>query len=114
MSARVLLSTDESGTPALMTPMNDDDTTARFLQQLARALHVYGLPSHRLEEALQGMAEDLHCDAQFLVTPTAIVSSFGSETRLLRIDGGETHLERLAELNEIMSAVREGASSVDE
>ena len=46
--------------------------------------------------------------AQFLVTPTSIVASVGDGTRLIRIDQGETHLERLADLNRIMGDVRSG------
>ncbi len=89
------------------SPASDADE-ARFLQQLARGLHVYGLPSHRLEEALHGMAHSLRFDAQFLVTPTAVICSFGNETRLMRVDQGETHLERLTELDQIMTEVRAG------
>ncbi|MEM7163830.1 MAG: threonine/serine exporter family protein [Planctomycetota bacterium] len=85
-----------------------DPNAAEFIEELARALHIYGLPSHRLEEALRGMSQELAVDAQFLVTPTAIVSSVGTTTHLARIDQGQTHLERLADVNRIMSNVRKG------
>lgn len=69
---------------------------------------MYGLPSHRLEEALSSISRELAVDAQFLVTPTAIVSSIGTTTHLSRIDQGQTHLERLADVNRVMTDVRAG------
>ena len=57
------------------------------------------------------MAEGLSVPAQFLVTPTSIIAAVGDDTRLLRIDQGETHLERLTDLNRIMSDVRSGELS---
>ena len=95
---------------------SDDDPGAdpaadEFMAELARALHVYGVPSHRLEEALNEMARAIGIEAQFLTTPTAIVSSVGTRTRLQRIDQGETHLERLTDLHQIMTEVRKGLLS---
>lgn len=86
------------------------DTGAKsvFLAELAGALQVYGVPSHRLEEALNDMAHTLGLRAQFLTTPTAIVSSIGTRTRLQRIDQGQTNLERLSDLHQIMADVRKG------
>ena len=87
---------------------------ADFLVRLARALHVYGLPSHRLEETIDSLARDLGCPAEVLVTPTAIVCSFEGETRLERIDEGDSHLERLGDLHEVASAVRARQITVQE
>lgn len=86
--------------------------TAAFLMRLAEALHAYGTPSHRLEEALGMMSEALAIEAQYLVTPTSIVASIGPERRqetyLVRIDSGETNLDKLASLNEVMQRVEDG------
>ena len=95
------------------TPENET-RTADLLVRLARALHVYGLPSHRLEEVIDSLARDLDCPAEILVTPTAIVCSVEGETRLERIDEGETQLERLGDLHDVASAVRSGEITVDE
>lgn len=81
------------------------NSAPEFLETLARALHVYGLPSHRLEETLTRMSQALGVDAQFLVTPTAVISSVGDTTHLTRVDQGQTNLERLADLNDIMIRV---------
>ena len=98
----------------MMDPRLQD--TATFLVRLARALHAYGTPSHRLEEALELMSADLDIEAQYLVTPTSIVASIGperaQETYLVRIDPGETNLEKLAALNEVMQRVEGGELDV--
>ena len=52
---------------------------AGFLVKLGRALHTYGTPSHRTEEALTRIAARLGLRAQFLVTPTSILGSFGED-----------------------------------
>ncbi|MEM7352245.1 MAG: threonine/serine exporter family protein [Acidobacteriota bacterium] len=94
----------------MMDPRLQD--TAAFLMRLAEALHAYGTPSHRLEEALEMMSEALDIEAQYLVTPTSIVASIGpdrrQETYLVRIDSGETNLDKLASLNEVMQRVEDG------
>jgi len=94
----------------MMDPGQQDKAT--FLMGLAKALHAYGTPSHRLEEALDLLSADLGIEAQFLVTPTSIVASIGperkQETYLVRIDSGETNLDKLAALNEVMSQVEGG------
>lgn len=98
--------------PAANPAPDELSPEAVFLETLGGALHVYGLPSHRLEAALSEMARALDVEAQFLVTPTSIVFSFGPATRLLRIDPGETHLERLTDLHRIMTDVRKERTAV--
>lgn len=94
---------------------NPDDQRVQelgdFLEELVRSLHVYGLPSHRLEEAMNDMARILDVEAQFLITPTSVIMSTGTRTRLLRIDQGETDLERLTEIDRIMKEVKTGERS---
>lgn len=85
---------------------------AALLTRLARALHAYGMPSHRLEEALEHVRATLGVEAQFLVTPTSVQAAIGPETEqrtvLLRIDAGETNLEKLARLTDVIRALAEG------
>ncbi len=89
-----------------MTPSKQ---TSTFLIRLARALHAYGTPSHRLEEALEIISAELGVEAQYLVTPTSIFASIGpegeQETTLIRLEPGETDLEKLTALHEIMQRV---------
>lgn len=83
-----------------------DPEAAEFLEELARALHIYGLPAHRLENVMTDVARLLGLDAQFLITPTSVIIAIGLETRLLRIDQGESDLERLADLDAILRRVK--------
>lgn len=91
---------------------------ARFLMSLARALHHYGMPSYRVEHALSVVAAKLGVEAQFLVTPTSIVSSVGSAEEgravLLRLDQGEADLSKLAALNELLRDVFSGETDAGE
>ncbi len=86
--------------------------TAAFLMRLAEALHAYGTPSHRLEEALGIISKSLRIEGQFLATPTSIVASIGperaQETLLVRVEPGETNLDKLTALHEIMQRVDAG------
>ena len=86
-----------------------------FLMRLARALHRFGSPSHRTEEALARVAEALDTQAEFLVTPTSIVASFGSaptsQTYLARVDSGESNLAKLSDLQSIFRQVQAGRLS---
>lgn len=99
--------------PTPRPPENDRAEAERFLLRLARALHVYGTPAHRLEEALYGISDRLGVEGDFLVSPTSILVSFGEidqqRTRLIRVDAGEMDLAKLAELHEIIHDVTEGS-----
>ncbi len=94
----------------MIDPRHKD--TAAFLMRLAKALHAYGTPSHRLEEALGIISVSLGVEAQFMATPTSIVSSIGpedhQETFLVRVEPGETNLDKLTSLHEIMQRVESG------
>lgn len=90
----------------------DELLAARFLKRLARALHRYGTPVHRIEAALSEVAAKLGVPAQFLVTPTSIVTSIGSDDRaqtaLVRLDQGEADLAKYAELHDVLRDVFAG------
>lgn len=98
-----------------------------FLEKLGRALHRYGSPAHRLEDALTEVARRLGLRAQFFSTPTAIFASFETDhadrrhdTVLLRVEPGEVDLEKLSWLDAVVSRVvrgelapRQAAAAVD-
>lgn len=92
-----------------MTSPSGEPVAARFLKRLAGALHRYGMPVHRVEHALSEVARKLGVPAQFLVTPTSIVTSIGSgeaaKTSLVRLDQGQADLAKLAELNDVLREV---------
>lgn len=96
-----------------------------LLEKLGRALHRFGSPAHRLEDALGAVAAQLGIRGQFFSTPTAIFASFEQPgrhlTRLLRIEPGEVDLDKLSRLDRILVRVIEGelapseaASRIDE
>jgi len=91
------------------------DRREKFLLRLAEALHAYGTPTHRLEGLLDAMASVLKVQAEFLVTPTSIVTSFDTgdapRTHLSRVEPGETNLEKLSRLNELIREVSLGTMS---
>jgi uncharacterized membrane protein YjjP (DUF1212 family) len=87
-----------------------------FLVRLGRALHAAGSPAHRLEDALGHVARATGLEAQFFSTPTSIFAAFGPATNqrmvLARVVPGDSDLERLADLDELLEDVVRGA--VDE
>ncbi|MGH9935009.1 MAG: threonine/serine ThrE exporter family protein, partial [Blastocatellia bacterium] len=80
-----------------------------FVLRLGRALHVYGIPAHRLEEVMEKAAEKLGLRGQFFSTPTSIFASFGPQdeqrTFLMRVTPGEVNLGKLAELDDVTTGV---------
>lgn len=79
---------------------------------LGRALHVYGTPAHRLEDAMELCSRLLGVPGQFFSTPTAVFAAFdgvgGNVTRLLRIGPGMVDLHRLVQVDAIMNQVVRG------
>lgn len=86
--------------------------------RLARALHAYGTPSHRLESTLASVSKALNLEAQYLVTPTSIIAAVGPESSsrmfLNRVEPGGTHLEKLANLNDVMRRLVAGDIGAEE
>lgn len=80
-------------------------TRIGFILALGRALHAYGTPAHRLEDVLTRVARRLDVTGQFFATPTSLFAAFGrtedQRMHLLRLEPGETDLERLAEVDRI-------------
>ena len=87
---------------------------AGFLVRLGRALHTYGTPSHRNELALRRISERLGVRGQFLVTPTSILAAVGDDDegqtlRLARVDAGETDLQKLTRIHQVIRDVFDGS-----
>jgi len=84
-----------------------------FVLRLGRALHIYGIPAHRLEEVMGKAAEKLGLQGQFFSTPTAIFASFGRQDEpgaiLMRVTPGEVNLGKIAELDDVTTSVLRGA-----
>lgn len=73
-----------------------------FVLDLGRPLHAHGHPSHWLEAGMERASARLGLRGQFFTTPTSIFAAFGEQerqqTRLLRVEPGEVHLERLEQV----------------
>ncbi len=89
-------------------PPGDVDAV-EFVLALARALHRYGTPAHRLEEALRVCCDRLGLVAEVFSTPTTIIMSFGApaelRTRMMRVEGGELDMGKLAQVDQLADAV---------
>ena len=86
-----------------------------FVLELARALHEYGTPSHRLEAALETVATRLGLTAEFFTTPTSIMVGFGDlveqRVHLIRVEPGAPNLGHLAQVSDIVRDVIDGTVS---
>jgi uncharacterized membrane protein YjjP (DUF1212 family) len=98
-------------------PADESTTGSRdaigFVLRLGKALHVYGIPAHRLEEVMEKTAEKLGLQGQFFSTPTSIFASFGRQDEpgvfLMRVTPGEVNLGKIAELDKVATGVLRGA-----
>jgi uncharacterized membrane protein YjjP (DUF1212 family) len=93
------------------TPHQNPDAIG-FVLRLGRALHVYGIPAHRLEEVMGKASEKLGLQGQFFSTPTSIFASFGRQDEpgvfLMRVTPGEVNLGKIAELDDVATCVLRG------
>ena len=89
-----------------------------FALQFATALHRYGTPAHRLEDAMTVLSGVLGLQGQFFVTPTAIFASFMSdghnETRMLRVSASELDLGKLSDLDALIGDLAQSRINVAE
>ena len=89
----------------------------KFLLRLARGLHQFGSPAHRLEDALEKLCQRLGIEGDFFVMPTAIFARIGSglhqRTALERVAPGGYHLEKLCSLDRLADAVADGRLNLE-
>ena len=93
-------------------PAPADEPAIGFILRLGRALHIYGLSSDALEQALLAMSERLGLEANFFTTPTAIFAAFGpaerQHTHLIRVYPSDVNLGKLARLDAVSRDVENG------
>lgn len=107
-----------------MIPMNaaptplDDAAKVRFCLELGKALHGFGSPAHRFEEAMCQLAASLGLQAVFLSHPTAfyaeITSAAGREMFMVRAEPGESNLGKLVRIQGVVRDVTEGRLPIGE
>ena len=87
----------QSEKDALLDASEDDAVV--FTVRVALALQRYGLPSHRLEEAMDLLDRSLGLHSHFYSSPTAIMATFGLDrnqhTYIFRGPPNELNLEKL-------------------
>lgn len=95
--------------PAASPAATRDPDAVEFVLALGKALHRYGTPADRLEQALRVACNRLGLDAEVFTTPTAIIMSFGDpaelKTRMMRVDGSELDMGKLAAVDQLADAV---------
>jgi uncharacterized membrane protein YjjP (DUF1212 family) len=88
-----------------------DEASVAFVLSLGRALHRYGTPAHRLEDGLRQVCRRLDLDSEVFSTPTTLIMSFGRptelRTRMMRVEGGELDMGKLAQVDALAEAVIE-------
>jgi uncharacterized membrane protein YjjP (DUF1212 family) len=95
----------------------ETDPAIDLVLRMARALHAYGTPAHRLEEVLSLLSSRLGLRGQFFSTPTSLFAAFGEgasqRTFLLRVEPGEMNLEKLALMDGILGRVNRGELALE-
>lgn len=95
--------------------MHGTSQQEHLVVEFGRALHRYGAPAHRLEEALVHLSRGLGLKGEFFSTPTSLIAAFGSgNTTLIRIEPGDMDLEKLALLDSVVDDVVLRRVSADE
>lgn len=104
--------------PPAALATTSDRTAQRFVEIFARALHRFGLPAHRVEDALGALAARLGYEGNFFATPTAVFITLGrgdeQRTTLLRLDPGEINLDKLDRLDAVLKDVLDGSVSPED
>ena len=91
--------------------MNRSSTTQdriAFVQRMGKALHRYGAPAHRLQDALTAMSNELGLKANFFTTPSAIMYSYdipgeNGIAHLQRVHNNSIDLHRLSQLDKLFN-----------
>lgn len=94
----------------------------RFIKLLARRLHQHGAGSHRLEAAVQSVADRLGVECEIFSTPTSVLLTFAGQTaepedqvvHLLRLNPGSDDLARLCQTDAVAEAVANGEMTLPE
>jgi uncharacterized membrane protein YjjP (DUF1212 family) len=97
---------------------SERDPRISFVITLARALHRFGTPAHRLEDTMKTVLARLGLEGVFFSIPTGIFAAFGApeehRTSLVRTDSTEVNLEKLSLLNELADRVIDGKTGAEE
>lgn len=94
------------------------DSRIAFCLEIGKALHSFGTPAHRFEEAMQRLVASLGLEGDFLAHPTAFFAELQSATRrevfIVRAEPGETNLEKLVSIQALVKEVINGNLPIEE
>jgi uncharacterized membrane protein YjjP (DUF1212 family) len=106
---------DKKSSMDLPHQRENGDPRITLVVKLGRALHRYGIPTHRLEGAMNRILLQLGLDGQFFSMPTGVLVSFGlpeeHRTSLVRVEPGEVDLEKQVLLDELVTELIAGKLS---
>ena len=92
--------------------------TIQFALRLAGALHQYGVPAHRLEQAMNSIDRRLKIDGQFFSSPTALMATVGQDhkqrTYIVRPGEEDLNLEKLDRIDRLAKGVARGKIQPEE
>lgn len=103
--------------------MDDTQTPSRdsriaFCLEIGKALHSFGTPAHRFEEAMHLLVASLGLEGDFLAHPTAFFADLRSAARrevfVVRTESGETNLEKLVSIQALVKEVISGNQPIEE
>ncbi|MFN8010068.1 MAG: threonine/serine exporter family protein [Holophagaceae bacterium] len=96
-----------------MDPRGEDAQKVAFCLELGRALHSFGTPAHRFEEAMERVVASLGLEGHFLAHPTAFFAELktaaGREVFVVRAEPGERDLGKLVRIQATVRAVADGS-----
>lgn len=100
------------------------DLRFRFVSELAKRLHQYGMTTMRVEGAVESLSRKLGLDTQIWSAPTGILISVGDGraqatdrrrySEVLRLSPGEMNLRRLVDVDQVADRVFRGVMPVEE
>ena len=104
---------EREGATEAEEPRLKDDPEVAFVLELGRALQTFGVSAATLEQALLRVAERLGLEGALYATPTGFLASMRkvghhSRTYLQRIEAGQSDLERLTRVEELVDLVVAG------
>jgi uncharacterized membrane protein YjjP (DUF1212 family) len=95
-----------------------DAQKVAFCLELGKALHAFGTPAHRFEEAMHRVAQSLGLEGNFLAHPTAFFAELktpaGREVFMVRAEPGETNLGKLVRIQAAVRAVADGSLPIED
>ena len=98
--------------PSAPSPATEAERSSRLLWRLARTLQRFGIPAHRLEQALDVVAERLGVRGEFVVTPTFIIGTVDGIGSVTRVHNEGTDLKRLVAVHQVLRDLITGALSL--